>query len=303
MGPKVGSRRPSPSGTVGVQMTSSSQQGVHATLRLVDPWGGDDVVREMLLAELETSERGVAIGPTFYPWRRVVSYEWEILENAPEEELMRPRQLLVRVLAETGDGNVVEHRVSADRFEVGSWTVSMLLPERVEPESDRVVFRRLTVPFHRVLEYERLLAEARTAASVPDRPDLVEGDEPAAAIAAGSPIDVEPVVTEGSDRERSAAEVRTEADQRGDVPETAPEVIEVEKAPEVIDVDLAIEHERQEQEQEQGREREHDEDQPEQPEQEEQEAVSVGVSGDPPEEGVARVKGSKPPPRRRRRPS
>lgn len=279
-------------------MTSSSQQGVHATLRLVDPWGGDDVIREVSLAELETSERGVAIGPTFYPWRRVVSYEWEIVENAPEEELMRPRQLLVRVMAETGDGNVVEHRVSADRFEVGSWTVSMLLPERVEPESDRVVFRRLTVPFHRVLEYERLLAEARTAAAVPDRPDLIEGDAPAAAIGAGAPIDVEPVVTERSDGERAAADVRAMTDERADAPEAAPEV---------IDVDLVIEHERQEQEQEQEQEREqeqeereHDEDQPEQPE---QAAVSMGVSGDPPDEGAARVKGSKPPPRRRRRPT
>lgn len=298
-------------------MTSISQHGVHATLRLVDPWGGDDVIREVSLAELETSERGVAIGPTFYPWRRVVSYEWEIVENAPEEELMRPRQLLVRVMAETGDGSVVEHQVGADRFEVGSWTVSMLLPDRVEPESDRVVFRRLTVPFHRVLEYERLLAEARTAAAVPDRPDLVDRDAPGAAIAAGAPIDVEPV-TEPSDGERAAADIRTAADEREDANEAPPEVIEAEVI-EVVEVDLAIEHERQEEEQEQAREeREHDEDrleqddQPKQAEpaeqeaqevQEAQEAVSVGVSGDQPEEGVARVKGSKPPPRRRRRPT
>ncbi|HSL12540.1 MAG TPA: hypothetical protein VLA82_14635 [Actinomycetota bacterium] len=149
---------------------------VAVRLRLLDVWGGDDVVRELSLAELETSERGVAVGPAFYPWRRVVSYEWEVFEAGPDEGFARPRQLLVRVLAHGPDGPE-EHRVAADRFEVGPWTISMVLPDRVDTETQRTVLRRVTMPWHRVLEYERMLAEAATASAVPDRPDLLEAPE------------------------------------------------------------------------------------------------------------------------------
>lgn len=160
---------------------------VTARLRLLDPWGGVDIERELALAELETSERGVAVGAAFYPWRRVISYEWEIVEHASEAALARPRQLMVRVLTQSIDGGVEEHRVAADRFEVGPWTVSMLVPERVEPDEQRAVFRRVTVPWHRVLEYERMLTELPTTAStVPHRPD-VEG---VAAIGSGRGDDV-----------------------------------------------------------------------------------------------------------------
>ena len=146
---------------------------VAVRLRLLDVWGGEDVIRELSLAELETSERGVAIGPAFYPWRRVVSYEWEVLEAEPEEALARPRQLLVRVLTQGPDGPE-EHRVAADRFEVGPWTISMVIPDRVDTETQRSILRRITLPWHRVLEYERMLAEAKTAAEVPERPDVDE---------------------------------------------------------------------------------------------------------------------------------
>jgi hypothetical protein len=159
---------------------------VTARLRLLDPWGGEDIERELPLAELETSERGVAVGAAFYPWRRVVSYEWEIVEHASEAALARPRQLMVRVLTQSTDGGVEEHRVAADRFEVGPWTVSMLVPERVEPDGQRAVFRRVTVPWHRVLEYERMLAELPTASTVPGRPDVRQG----AAIGSGGSDEV-----------------------------------------------------------------------------------------------------------------
>jgi hypothetical protein len=154
-------------------MGDASTNVIGVRLRLADVWAGDDVVREMTLAELETSERGIAVGPAFYPWRRVVSYEWEVLESEPDPGLTRPRQLLVRVLTQGADGPE-EHRVAADRFEVGPWTVSMVVPDRVDTETQRSVLRRITFPWHRVLEYERMLVEATTAASVPDRPDLAE---------------------------------------------------------------------------------------------------------------------------------
>jgi hypothetical protein len=142
-------------------------------LRLTDVWGGRDVIRELTLAELETSERGVSIGTSFYPWRRVISYEWDIIESVDDDPVVRPRQLVVRVLTEAHAGPQ-EHRVNADRFEVGPWTISMAIPDRIEPETGRTVLRRITVPWHRVLEYERLLADARVAQKVPSRPDVDE---------------------------------------------------------------------------------------------------------------------------------
>lgn len=140
-------------------------------LRLRDLFGGDDVIREMAMSELEPSERGVGVGPMFYPWRRVVSYEWELVEPTTDEAVARPRQLIVRVLVQGIEGPE-EYRVAADRFELGPWTVSLTVLERVEPERGRTVFRRIAVPWHRILEYERLLAEIVTADDVPDRPDM-----------------------------------------------------------------------------------------------------------------------------------
>jgi hypothetical protein len=142
-------------------------------LRLTDVWGGREVIRELTLADLETSERGISLGTAFFPWRRVVSYEWDIAESVDDDSVVRPRQLVVRVLTQAGDGPE-EHRVAADRFEVGPWTISMAIPDRVEPETGRTVLRRVTVPWHRVLEYERMLADARIAQEVPGRPDMEE---------------------------------------------------------------------------------------------------------------------------------
>jgi hypothetical protein len=184
---------------------------VTARLRLTDVWGGDDVVREIPLAEVEMAQRGVTVGTAFYPWSRVVSCEWEVVEQAPEEELLRPRQLLVRVLLSTPSGGVEEHRVNADRFEIGTWTLSLLVPERVEPEIGRVVFRRLTVPWHRVLEYERFVAEASAGGDVPARPDRSAGAGEPSAEEAEEVTDVlrlAPTTAEGADGD---AQVRPEA--------------------------------------------------------------------------------------------
>ena len=198
-------------------------------LRLLDVWGGDDVIREMTLAELETSERGIAVGPAFYPWRRVVSYEWEVLETEPAEGLARPRQLLVRVLTQGADGPE-EHRVAADRFEVGPWSVSMVVPDRVDAETQRSVLRRVTFPWHRVLEYERMLAEATTAAAVPDRPDIAEPRQLADGASTG---DEEHVVIDVAAVERESAEVEPE---RTD-PEPDPAEAERASASSASDVD------------------------------------------------------------------
>jgi hypothetical protein len=195
---------------------------VAVRLRLLDVWGGEDVIRELSLAELETSERGVAIGPAFYPWRRVVSYEWEVMEAAPDEGLARPRQLLVRVLTQGPDGPE-EHRVAADRFEVGPWTISMVVPDRVEPDSQRSVLRRITLPWHRVLEYERMLAEAKTAAEVPDRPDLDDLPQLTDGTGAATPDEGGPVVIDVAAVEQDAPAAAEALSNNGDTAVRSPQ--------------------------------------------------------------------------------
>lgn len=87
------------------------------------------------------------------------------------------RQLQVRVVVRDTDG-VREHIVPADRFDVGPWSVSMMVPDRVEPDAAAVIYRRLTIPWARVIEYERLVDDANTDArlrekqgAMPLRPD------------------------------------------------------------------------------------------------------------------------------------
>jgi hypothetical protein len=145
-------------------------------LRLSDPGGDGETVRDIPLQEVDASEHGVGIGRTFYPWHRVVSYEWEVPEQRLEEDA-ETRQLQVRVVVRDTDG-AREHIVPADRFDVGPWSVSMMVPDRVEPDAAAVIYRRLTIPWARVIEYERLVDDAnadvrlgRWQGSMPLRPD------------------------------------------------------------------------------------------------------------------------------------
>jgi alkylated DNA nucleotide flippase Atl1 len=124
-----------------------------ARLRLVDAWSGAATTSHVPLRELDAFEHGLAVGLSFYPWHRVVSYEWEVATEGPVKH-PGPRQRFVR-LAYDDAGTRREHVVPANGFELGPWTVTAMLPDRVEPEARRAVFRCLTVPWQRVVEYER----------------------------------------------------------------------------------------------------------------------------------------------------
>jgi hypothetical protein len=153
-----------------------SPQLITVHLRLSGPGGDGETVRDVPLQEVDASEHGVAIGRTFYPWHRVVSYEWEVPEQRRDDDV-GSRQLQVRVVIRDTDGES-EHIVPADRFDVGPWSVSMMVPDRVEPDAATMVYRRLTIPWARLIEYERLVDDAKADArlgrwqgSMPVRPD------------------------------------------------------------------------------------------------------------------------------------
>jgi hypothetical protein len=148
----------------------NARRDVDVHVRLVDPWSGAAIERDVSLSDVEPTERGLVVGPSCFPWHRVISYEWEVHTDASASH-GRP-QLHVRLVYDDA-GSPREYVVAADGFEAGPWTAAAMLPDRVEPEAGRAVYRRLTVPWARVVEYERQivgLPQARLV-SVPE-PDL-----------------------------------------------------------------------------------------------------------------------------------
>jgi hypothetical protein len=70
------------------------------------------------------------------------------------------------------NGNAEEHLVSADGFETGAFSVTMLLEDLVDTGSGTVMVRRVGIPWHHVREYERIPADAQTdRMAPPGRPD------------------------------------------------------------------------------------------------------------------------------------
>ncbi len=129
-------------------------------LRLVDPWSGGTIARDVPLSDVEPTDRGLVVGPSCFPWHRIISYEWDVQTDAAVIRLW-PQEPYVRLVYDDG-GSPREYVVPADGFEVGPWTAVAMLPDRVEPEAGRAIYRRLTVPWQRVAEYERQV-ESHTA--------------------------------------------------------------------------------------------------------------------------------------------
>jgi hypothetical protein len=159
-----------------------ARRDVAVHVRLVDPWSGGAISRDVVLSDVEPTERGLLVGPSCFPWHRVISYEWEVQTEAPRTD-ERP-QLHVRLVYDDA-GSPREYVVAADGFEVGPWTAAAMLPDRVEPEAGRAVYRRLTVPWDRVAEYERQIVRVPATRSVSvSEPDAVRMKSTSAATGA-----------------------------------------------------------------------------------------------------------------------
>ena len=161
--------------------------GIDTTLAVVDTVHielEDEVTLDVPTSEFEATERGLSIGLRFLPWHRVRRYGWAIaasaeVTDADPADRPGPR---VRIVFENGSPGGEEHVVSAERFEAGSWMVSVLLDDVVHPETARADRRRVFVPWHGVREYERIPAPERTRdpdpAWAPPRPDARDARRP-----------------------------------------------------------------------------------------------------------------------------
>ena len=141
--------------------------------------GTDTDVREVPFSELEPSEHGITMKRVFVPWHRIEEYGWEV-RRPPDAEVGSSRsRASVRVVIDDGSREGATYSLPSDRFEIGPWSVSFLLDRRIEPDEGVLVSDRLVFPWHRVLEYERiihgddagLIASTGATSTTPSRPD------------------------------------------------------------------------------------------------------------------------------------
>lgn len=114
-------------------------------------------------AEFEPTEHGLLVGLLLIPWHRVRRYSWGLSPRDYMADADGHARAKVR-LAIHGEDEVV---VPAERFETGSWTVNVVVDDFVDAQTGLVHRHRLFIPWHRVLEYERM----PMTLDAPPRPD------------------------------------------------------------------------------------------------------------------------------------
>jgi alkylated DNA nucleotide flippase Atl1 len=148
--------------------TSEHAEALLASLRLVDGVDETEIVLRLPLGEIEADDRGVTADKTFFPWHRVIDWEWDVVEEADDSG--EARQIGVRVALAGAGGRVTEYVVPAYRFETKPWGVAMTVPVRAEPELRRTIVRRLSIPWHRVVEYEKQVSSPSAGADLENPP-------------------------------------------------------------------------------------------------------------------------------------
>lgn len=140
----------------------------------LDDASGDIELIEVASGLFEPAEYGVAIGRVFVPWHRVRRYSWDlgVHEVAAGE---RPPLARVRVVFDDGTPEGESHVVAGDRFETGPYAVTVVLDDEIDLEDGTAIRRKLCVPWHHVIEFERLRVNVAAVMHeedvVPERPD------------------------------------------------------------------------------------------------------------------------------------
>jgi hypothetical protein len=128
--------------------------------------GGETVSREVPSGQFEAADNGVQIGQLFVPWDHVVEYDWIVRQEAVTDrtrDSVRPR---VRVVVEDGTPEGATYDVPGDRFEKSVSGVTMLFDRHIEADTGMLVIQKLSVPWHRVVSFERYVGEADAQAEV-----------------------------------------------------------------------------------------------------------------------------------------
>jgi hypothetical protein len=156
-------------------MDDDLQPGSGIRVRIVGPEGHGTLEHTVEPEQLDTTERGLQIGTLFVPWHRVISFESVFrqgFERDPAEDGLT--KVTMRVVLNR-EGSLETHEVPSNRFEATDTHLTLLLDVRAEPLDGTVVMRRLSVPWHRVAEHERIVERVslhEREGALPTRPDL-----------------------------------------------------------------------------------------------------------------------------------
>jgi hypothetical protein len=134
-------------------------------------------VREVHSSEFEASDKGVTLERLFVPWRRVQSYASDVRTPA-DDDRARHARVSVRLVVDDGSPGGKTYTVTADRFETGPWSITLVVDRRAEPDRGELVAERIVFPWGRVIEFERLISDEMGGLTVswepvqtPARPD------------------------------------------------------------------------------------------------------------------------------------
>jgi uncharacterized protein (UPF0248 family) len=143
--------------------------GVRAMVKVT--FNGRDGVteREVPSADFEPVERGLSMGPLLVPWARVFRYD--LIVHQPfvpdaDDEGSRATQ---RVVYEDEGGNQRTIEVPFDRFESGPWSATMVAERDVDADRGEILIRKTSIPWHRIIETERIFNVPEASPARPDR--------------------------------------------------------------------------------------------------------------------------------------
>jgi alkylated DNA nucleotide flippase Atl1 len=142
---------------------SAPDQNVYR-VHLADP-GGRISVLDVPTEHFDSMDRGISLGTTtIVPWHRVIRYTREVVQAVDDAFFSRAE---IRAWLDDGSDEGERIVVRADRFDAGAWTADFLVERTLDIEGGVVHLTKIHVPWHRVLEYERLPVRVET----PSRPD------------------------------------------------------------------------------------------------------------------------------------
>ena len=125
--------------------------------------------RELPSADFEASERGVSMGAVLVPWARVFRYDLLVQQSFVVDAEDDGSRAMQRIVYEDESGEQQTIEVPFDRFESGPWSVTMVAEREVHADRGELFIRKISIPWHRVVETERIFALPEASSPRPDR--------------------------------------------------------------------------------------------------------------------------------------
>lgn len=125
--------------------------------------------RDVSSADFEPTERGLSLGSLLVPWARVFRYDLVTRQAFVPDHEDPGSRAMQRVVYEDEHGDQRTIEVPFDRFESGPWSVTMVVEREVDTDRGELHIRRVSIPWHRIIETERILPLPNASPARPDR--------------------------------------------------------------------------------------------------------------------------------------